>query len=349
MSATGLRLVFATVFTLAIGAALHAGRTPGRAEIPSLAGATGWLNSPALTPTDLRGKVVVVDFWTFTCINWLRTLPYLRAWDAKYRDQGLVTIGVHTPEFISIETDVEAVRRAARRLGVGYPIAIDSDYSVWRAFDNHYWPALYVFDAQGRLRHWQFGEGGYAKSEQMIQQLLAETEARGVDKRPAPIEVRAIEAPADLVNLRSPETYVGYDRAERFASPGGTASGQRHVYEFPAALALNEWALAGDWTINGQPAVANDRNVRIAYRFHARDLNLVMAPAKGATAVRFRILIDGQPPSAAHGVDVDEQGLGTITEPRVYQLIRQPPRIVDRRFEIEFLDPGVEALAFTFG
>jgi thiol-disulfide isomerase/thioredoxin len=348
MSVAGLRIVFAAVFMVAIGAAFQPERTPGRAAIPSLAGATGWLNSPALTPTDLRGKVVLVDFWTFTCINWLRTLPYLRAWDAKYRHQGLVIIGVHTPEF-SIERDVEAIRRSARQMGVGYPVAIDTEYSIWRAFDNEYWPALYLFDAQGRLQHRQFGEGGYERSEQIIQQLLAETAARDVDKSPATIEIRAIEASADDLNLRSPETYVGYARADRFASPGGAAHGQRRVYEFPGKLKLNGWALAGHWTVGGEAAVSSDPNGRIAYRFHARDVNLVVAPAEGATAVRFRVLIDGQPPGVARGLDVDEQGVGTVSEARLYQLIRQPAPIRDRRFEIEFLDPGVQVFSFTFG
>jgi len=348
MSATGLCVVFATVLTLAIGAVFQAGRTPARAEIPSLAGATGWLNSPGLTPTDLRGKVVLVDVWTFTCINWLRTLPYLRAWAAKYSDQGLVIVGAHSPEF-SIERDVEAVRRAAREMGVDYPIAIDNDYSIWRALNNQYWPALYLFDAQGQLRHHQFGEGGYERSERMIQQLLAETGARGVDDQSALVDVRAIEASADLRNLKSPETYVGHDRAERFASPRGAARDQRRAYEFPGKLALNDWALAGDWTVSGEAALSNDRNGRIAYRFHARDLNLIMAPAKGATAVRFRVLIDGQPPNTARGLDIDERGVGTVTEPRLYQLIRHPTPIVDRRFEIEFLDPGAQVFSFTFG
>jgi thiol-disulfide isomerase/thioredoxin len=347
MNVTGMRLVVAAVFTAAIAAAFQARRTPGRAGIPSLAGATGWLNSPALTPTDLHGKVVLVDFWTFTCVNWLRTLPYLRAWEAKYRDQGLVVIGVHTPEF-SIERDLEAIRRAASAMGIDYPIAIDTDYAVWRAFDNQYWPALYLFDAQGRLQHRQFGEGGYDRSEKMIQQLLAESGARNVDHHSAPVEVRAVEVSADLPNLRSPETYVGTDRAERFGSPGGSGDGHRRTYEFPGNLALNDWALAGDWTVGGEAAVA-DAHGRIAYRFHARDFNVVLAPAKGATAVRFRVLVDGQPPGAARGVDVDERGIGTLTEPRLYQLIRQPARIVDRRFEIEFLDPGAQVYSFTFG
>jgi thiol-disulfide isomerase/thioredoxin len=348
MSVTGVRLVFAGVFALAMGTALQAGRMPERAGIPPLTGATAWLNSAALAPDDLRGKVVLVDFWTFTCINWLRTLPYLRAWDASYRDQGLVIIGVHTPEF-GIEKDLDAVRRSAKQMAVEYPIAIDNDYSVWRAFDNQYWPALYVFDAQGRLRHQQFGEGGYERTEQIVRQLLAEATSRPVASRPKGIEVRAVEKPADDLTLRSPETYVGHDRAERFASPGGVARGKRRVYPFPGKLRLNEWALAGDWTVGGQPAQSNDPNGRIAYRFRARDLNLVMGLAKGAPAVRFRVLVDGHPPGAARGVDVDERGAGTVTEPRLYQLIRQPAPIVDRRFEIEFLDSGAQVFSFTFG
>jgi thiol-disulfide isomerase/thioredoxin len=348
MSATGSRLVFAAPLALAIAAASRIGAGAQRAEFPSLAGATDWLNSSPLTVAGLRGKVVVVDFWTFTCINWMRTLPYLRAWTAKYAGDGLVIIGVHTPEF-SIEKDVDAVRRAIKAMGIDYPVAVDTNYSVWRAFDNQYWPALYVFDARGRLRHRQFGEGGYKESEQMIQKLLAEAGARDVDKRSPPIEVRPIEASADWANLRSPETYVGDARAERFASPGGAARDERRAYEFPGKFGLNDWALAGDWTIGGEAAVSKDRNGRIAYRFHGRDLNLIMAPAGGAAPVRFRVLIDGQVPGAARGLDVDDRGAGTLSEPRLYQLIRQPAPIVDRRFEIEFLDPGAQVFSFTFG
>jgi thiol-disulfide isomerase/thioredoxin len=348
MSATGSRPVFAALFALGIAAASRMGAGAQRAEFPSLAGATEWLNSSPLTVAGLRGKVVVVDFWTFTCINWMRTLPYLRAWTAKYAGAGLVVIGVHTPEF-SIEGDVEAVRRAVKAMGIEYPVAVDTNYSVWRAIENHYWPALYVFDGRGRLRHRQFGEGGYKESEQIIQKLLAEAGSRNVDKRFAPIGVRPIEASADWANLRSPETYVGADRAERFASPGGAARDERRAYEFPGKFALNDWALAGDWTIGGEAAVSNDRNGRIAYRFHGRDLNLIMAPAGGAGPVRFRVLIDGRPPGAGHGLDVDDRGAGTVNEPRLYQLIRQPAPVVDRRFEIEFLDPGAQVFSFTFG
>ena len=348
MNPTGLRLLFAAVLVLAIGAALQTRGKPSAANFPSLAGATGWLNSPPLAPEGLRGKVVLVDFWTFTCINWLRTLPYLRAWSAKYKDQGLVIIGVHTPEF-GIEKDVEAIRRSAKEMGVGYPIAIDSDYGIWRAFDNNYWPALYVFDAQGHLRHRQFGEGGYEHAEQIVQQLLSEAGARDVPKGLSKIEIRGIEESADALTLGSPETYVGHARAERFASPGGAARDQPRTYEFPKDLARNGWALAGEWTIGAQAVVSNDRGARLAYRFHARDLNLVLSPAPAAKAVRFRVLIDGQPPGSAHGLDVDGAGAGSVTGPRLYQLIRQPAPIVDRRFEIEFLDAGAEVFSFTFG
>ena len=321
---------------------------PFEGQFPSLGGATEWLNSQPLTPAGLRGKVVLIDFWTYTCINWLRTLPYVRAWAEKYKDQGLVVIGVHTPEF-AFEKNVDNVRRAAKEMRIEYPIAIDSDYAVWRAFKNNYWPALYFIDAQGRIRHHQFGEGEYEQSEKVIQQLLAEAGSAAIGRELVSVDARGVEAAADWGNLRSPENYVGYERTENFASPGGAVLNKRHVYAVPARLGLNQWALSGDWTVEKQAAVLNKANGRIAYRFHARDLHLVMGPAARGTSVRFRVLIDGQPPGAAHGVDVDEQGNGTVTEQRLYQLIRQPQPIADRQFEIEFLDPGVEAYAFTFG
>jgi thiol-disulfide isomerase/thioredoxin len=324
------------------------GQSPPGGELTSLDSATAWLNSEPLTAASLRGKVVLVDVWTFTCINWLRTLPYVRAWAEKYQDQGLVVIGVHAPEF-AVERDLDHVRRAARDLRVDYPIAVDNDFAIWRAFDNHYWPALYLVDAQGRVRHRQFGEGEYGQSERMIQQLLAEAGAGGIGRELVSVAGRGVEAAADWDSLRSPENYVGADRTEHFASPGGAAPDQRRVYTAPARLSLNHWALAGDWTMGRQALVLNESNGRMAYRFHARDLHLVMGPAAPGTAVRFRVRIDGQPPGAAHGVDVDDQGSGTVTEPRLYQLIRQAQPIADRLFEIEFLDPGVEALAFTFG
>jgi thiol-disulfide isomerase/thioredoxin len=317
-------------------------------ELTSLGTASTWLNSEPLTPASLRGKVVLVDFWTFTCINWLRSLPYVRAWAEKYKDQGLVVIGVHAPEF-PVERDLVNVRRAATGLRVDYPIAVDNDFAIWRAFDNHYWPAIYLVDAQGRVRYRRFGEGEYAQSERMIQQLLAEAGAGGISQELVSVAGRGVEAAADWDSLRSPETYVGYGRTENFASPGGAASDQRRVYTAPARLSLNHWALAGDWTMGRQALVLNEANGRMAYRFHARDLHLVMGPAAPGAPVRFRVLVDGQPPGAAHGVDVDTEGNGKVTEPRLYQLIRQSQPIMERQFEIEFLDPGVEALAFTFG
>ena len=317
-------------------------------ELSSLGRATEWLNSPPLTAPGLRGKVVLIDFCTYTCINWLRTLPYVRAWAAKYKDQGLVVIGVHTPEF-PFEKDVENVRRAVKDMKVDYPIAIDNDYAIWRGFNNQYWPALYLVDGRGHMRHHYFGEGEYEQSERMIQQLLAEAGVGGVGHALVAVDARGIEAAADWDSLQSGENYVGYDRTENFASPGGAASDTRRVYAVPTRLRLNEWALSGDWTVGKQATLLNQANGRIAYRFHARDLHLVMGPAAPGAAVRFRVLIDGQPPGAAHGSDVDDRGYGTVSEQRLYQLIRQPPPISDRLFEIEFLDAGVEVFAFTFG
>ena len=320
---------------------------PIEGALPSLGGATGWLNSKPLTAAGLRGKVVLIDFWTYTCINWLRTLPYVRAWAEKYRDRGLVIIGVHTPEF-PFEKDIENVRWAAKEMRVAYPIAIDSDYAIWRAFNNAYWPALYFIDKNGRIRHHHFGEGGYEQSERIIQQLLGDA-GNATARELVSVEGRGAEAPADWANLKSPENYLGYERTENFASPGGAALDKRRVYAAPARLTLNQWALSGDWTIGKQAALLNEANGRIAYRFHARDLHLVMAPAVRGKSVRFRLLIDGQPPGAARGIDVVAQGNGTLAEPRLYQLIRQRMPITDRQFEIEFLGPGVEAFAFTFG
>ncbi|HET9001915.1 MAG TPA: thioredoxin family protein [bacterium] len=321
---------------------------PIEGELPSLGGATGWLNSSPLTAAGLRGKVVLVEFWTYTCINWLRTLPYVRAWAEKYKDRGLVVIGVHSPEF-AFEKNAENVRRAAKDLRVDYPIAVDSDHVIWRAFKNEYWPALYFVDAQGHIRHHQFGEGEYEQSEMIIQRLLAEAGIGGIGDELVSVDGRGVEAAADWGSLKSPENYVGYERTENFASPRGPALDKRRVYAVPARLSLNYWALSGDWTVKTQAIVLNKANGRIAYRFHARDLHLVMGPAARGTSVRFRVLIDGQPPGVAHGVDVDDQGNGTVAVQRLYQLIRQSKPIVDRQFEIEFLDSGVEAFVFTFG
>jgi thiol-disulfide isomerase/thioredoxin len=328
-------------------AALHP-RLPIEGELPSLGGATEWLNSQPLTAAGLRGRVVLISFWTYTCINWLRQLPYVRAWAEKYKGQGLVVIGVHTPEF-AFEHDVDNVRRAASDMRVDYPIAIDNDYAIWRAFNNSYWPALYFVDAQGHIRHHHFGEGEYEESEMILQQLLEEAGNGGIGHDLVSVDAQGAEAGADWGSLRSPENYLGYERTENFASPGGAVLDEPRVYEAPARLRLNHWALSGDWTIEQQATVLNEANGRIAYHFHARDLHLVMGPAARGTSVRFRVFIDGQPPGAAHGIDVDDQGNGTVSEQRLYQLIRQPKPIADRLLEIEFLDSGVEARAFTFG
>jgi len=323
-------------------------KLPDEGEMPTLAGATGWLNSPPLTTAGLRGKVVLIDFWTFTCINWLRAEPYVRAWAEKYRNQGLVVIGVHTPEF-AFEHDVDNVRRAVKDMRIDYPVAIDNDYAIWDAFKNEYWPALYFVDAQGRIRHHQFGEGDYDQSERVIQQLLAEAGATGVGRDLVSADARGAEVAADWDNLKSRENYVGFGRTEGFASPGGAVMDKPHAYAVLVRLKLNGWALSGDWTVEKPLVALNKPSGRIVYRFHALDLHLVMGPAAPGASVRFRILIDGQPPGAAHGVDVDEQGDGTVAEQRLYQLIRQQKPITDRQFEIEFLDPGVQAFAFTFG
>lgn len=319
-----------------------------RNELSALQGASAWINSLALAGDSLKGKVVLVQFWTFTCINWLRTLPYIRRWAGAYRDSGLVVIGVHTPEF-PFEGNLDNVRRAAEDLKVDYPIAVDSEYAVWRGFSNQYWPALYLFDAKGQVRHRQFGEGGYAESETMIQQLLREARAAGTDREIVEVNGAGIEAAADWADLRSPENYVGYGRSEGFASPGGAVVGHSRAYSLPGQLPLNHWGLEGNWTIEQGSIGLNQPHGRLGYCFHGRDLHLVMGPPIGSSAVRFRVRLDGGPPKAAHGADVDEGGNGVAPVQRLYQLIRQPRPIVDRVFEIEFLDPGVEAFAFTFG
>jgi hypothetical protein len=331
-------------------AGLHtaSARLPAEGELPSFGGATGWLNAEPLTPAALAGRVVVVSFWTYTCINWLRQLPYLRAWASTYSSHGLAVIGVHTPEFL-FEHDAGNVRWAVQDRGIAYPVALDSDYGVWGAFSNHYWPALYFADAHGQIRHHHFGEGEYQQSEMVIQQLLAE--AGSGDVRPEPVRVDAdgAEAPADWASLRSSETYTGYQRTEGFASPGGARPGQRHRYEVPGQLRLNDWALSGDWTMGEEAATLNAAGGRIVFRFHARDLHLVMGPAQPGAPVRFRVLIDGQPPGASHGADVDDQGHGEAVRPRLYQLIRQRGPVTARTFEIVFAGPGVQTFAFTFG
>jgi thiol-disulfide isomerase/thioredoxin len=342
---------------LAIGAAhvgafglFRAGRASASAErgLAAIGNAAEWLNSARLTADGLAGKVVLVNFCTYTCINWLRQLPYVRAWAQKYGRE-LVVLGVHTPEF-AFEQNVDNVRRALQQLKVTYPVVIDNDYAIWRAFDNNYWPALYFVDARGRVRQHHFGEGEYEQSEKGIQRLLAEAGGTGFrDGDVVSVEAGGVEAPADWANLRSPENYVGYRRTEHFASPGGIERDRRRLYAAPASLALNQWALAGDWTMGPQATALNGPTGRITYRFQARDLHLVMGPPRRESRVHFRVSIEGQPPGAAHGLDVDAGGNGTVVEQRLYQLIRQPKPITDRRFEIEFLDAGVETFAFTFG
>ena len=338
-TSTGVRVPFLHGFPTA---------QPGQSELASLEQANAWLNSPPLTASALRGKVVLIDFWTYTCINWLRTLPYVRAWAEKYRDKGLVVIGVHAPEF-AFEKNINNVRWAVKEMRVDYPVVVDNEHLIWRAFKNQYWPALYFIDSHGRIRHHYFGEGAYQQLEMIIQELLAEAGSGAVDREPVSVNGQGLEAAADWGGLRSPENYVGYERTQNFASPGGAGFDKPRMYELPARLRLNDWALSGDWTVKKEVVVLNAPSGRIAYRFQARDLHLVMGPAAPETSVKFRVLIDGRPPGAAHGIDVDEQGNGTVTEQRLYQLIRQPTPIADRQFEIEFLGPGVEAFAFTFG
>lgn len=321
---------------------------PSERELRALDGAGEWINSQPLTASDLRGKVVLVQFWTYTCINWLRAEPYVRAWSEKYRDQGLVVIGVHSPEF-SFEHKIENVRRAAKDLHVAYPIAVDNDFRIWRALRNYAWPALYFIDAQGHVRHRHLGEGDYEQSERTIQMLLAEAGHRPPSHELVSVEGRGAEAAADWNNLKSPEMYLGYQRTDNFSSPGGAARDKRRVYTAPARLRLNHWALAGDWTMGKEATRLNEPNGRIVYRFHARDVHLVMGSAMPGSSIRFRVLVDGRPPSTAFGDDVDNEGYGTITEQRLYQLVRQREPIASRLVEIEFIDRGVELFAFTFG
>jgi len=322
---------------------------PVEGTLPSLAGATGWLNSPPLDAQALRGKVVLVDFWTYSCINCLRAMPYVREWAERYRDHGLVVIGVHAPEF-AFERNLANVQRAVKDLKVTYPVAIDNDFAIWRGFNNKYWPAHYFIDAQGRIRAHHFGEGNYAQSEQIIRQLLREAgNTLPGDDAPVAMTLDGVARQADMDNLKSPETYLGHARAENFASPGGQRQDQPADYTVPATLQHNQWALAGRWTVGNEDARLETRGGRVAFRFHARDLHLVLAPGEDGKPVRFRVRIDGQAPGAAAGGDISADGDGRVDENRLYQLIRQSGAVQERTFEIEFLDPGVRAYAFTFG
>ena len=321
---------------------------PVEGHLPSFSSATGWLNSPPLTAEGLRGNIVLVDFWTYTCINWLRTLSYVRAWADRYDGQGLVVVGVHTPEF-PFERDLDNVRRAARDMRVEYPIALDSNYAIWRAFSNRYWPAVYIADSEGRIRHQQFGEGGYRECERIIQLLLRERGGEDITDDLVAVAPNGFEAQADWANLESPETYLGYEQTQNFVSPGGARLDEPHSYLAPDRLKLNDWSLSGEWTVESGASVLNRAGGRIAFRFHARDVNLVVATRVRGASVPFRVLIDDEPPGDAHGLDVDEQGHGTVAQQRLYQLVRQRGSITDRAFEIAFLAPGIEVYVFTFG
>jgi hypothetical protein len=309
--------------------------------MPSLDGATGWLNSEPLGPAELRGHVVLVNLWTLTCINWLRQEPYVRAWSKTYHDDGLIVIGVHTPEF-GFEHDIDRVRQATRERGIDYPVALDNDYQVWSAFDNHYWPALYFVDPDGSIRDRHFGEGRYLQSERVIQRLL------GVDRDLDPVEGTGVEAEADWDHLRTPENYLGYARSEHFASPEDAALDQPRAYQLPRRLHLNRWALAGQWTVGRERVRAEEAGGSIAYRFHGRDAHLVLSAGAGGP-IGFRVLLDGQAPGPSHGVDVDSDGNGVLRDGRLYQLVRAHDAVGERTLEITFAEPGAEAYVFTFG
>ncbi len=320
---------------------------PVEGTMPSLDGAVQWLNSPPLTAESLKGKVVLVDFWTYSCINCLRAIPYVRAWAEKYRDQGLVVIGVHAPEF-AFEKNVDNVKKAIGDLGITYPVAIDNDYTIWRAFQNQYWPAHYFIDAKGQVRHHHFGEGDYDGSERVIQQLLAEAGKTGVAGDMVEVKATGAEAASNQADVQSPETYVGWQRSENFVDAKGTVNDAAHSY-VAATPRLNEWGLTGSWTVGSEQAGLNDKDGSIYYRFHARDLHLVLGPAADGKPVRYQVAVDGKPPGDGHGADTDAQGNGTVTGQRLYQLLRLPGAVGDHTFEIRFLDPGVQAYAFTFG
>jgi thiol-disulfide isomerase/thioredoxin len=321
---------------------------PIEGHLAELSGATGWINSEALTPTGLKGRIVLVDFWTYTCVNWLRTLPYVRAWAARYAKAGLTVVGVHTPEF-EFERDVDNVKAAVGALRVDYPVALDSKYGVWSAFANHYWPAVYIADVDGRIRYHHFGEGEYAATEMVIQQLLSEAGAEGLDLDLVMVDPVGLEVSADWRTLQSGETYTGYRQGTGFAQQGVARFDEPAGYVAPDRLALNTWALSGSWTVGGPAVVADEPGGRIAFQFHARDVNLVMGPPAKGASIPFRLYLDGRAVGDSQGTDVAADGSGTVGDQRTYQLIRQPGPIADRRLEIEFLAAGVEAYCFTFG
>jgi cytochrome c biogenesis protein CcdA/thiol-disulfide isomerase/thioredoxin len=325
-----------------------AGAAPVEGELPSLSGAVAWLNSPPLTPQALRGKVVLVDFWTYSCINCLRALPYVKSWYARYASQGLVVIGVHAPEF-AFEKNLDNVKRAVRDLGITYPVALDNDYAIWSGFNNQYWPAHYFIDAQGRIRGHHFGEGDYAGSERLIRQLLMEAGAAQLAPVASAVQASGVEAAADEADVNSPETYLGYQRAANFVSPGGAVRDATHRYTAPGTLQLNQWALAGSWQVQGEQVLATAAHASIVFRFRARDLHLVLGSTPGGAPVRFRVSIDGHAPGADRGMDVQADGSGAVSEQRLYQLIRQAHPEGEHTFAIEFLDAGVQAYSFTFG
>ena len=312
-----------------------------RVHMPELDGATEWLNSEPLSPGGLRGQVVLVNVWTLTCINWLRQEPFVRAWSQAYQDDGLVVIGIHTPEF-SFEHEIDLVREATKEREIDYPVAVDNDYGIWSAFDNNYWPALYFVDRDGIIRDQHFGEGRYEESERVIQDLL------GVERELVPVVGLGVEAEADWNHLRTPETYLGYGRGERFASPDGAEPDEVRAYELPERLRSNQWALAGAWTIGRENVVLDQAAGSISFRFEARDAHLVLSPG-AHEPIPFRVLVDGEPPGPSHGVDVDEDGNGVLRDGRLYQLVREHEKVRERTLEITFLEPGAEAYAFTFG
>jgi thiol-disulfide isomerase/thioredoxin len=360
MPAARYRIKIRSSFVVAIAVVLAALSFPSRDDaqeqpsivgsspLPSLAGATGWINSPPLTAKELKGKVVLIDFWDYSCINCIRAIPYIRAWAEKYKDDGLVVIGVHTPEF-DIEKETPNVQKAITKFGITYPVALDNDYKIWNGFSNQAWPAHYFIDAKGRVRYEHFGEGEYEQSERWIQQLLKEANAKPMAATVAAVHGQGVEAAADMNDVRSPETYIGFARAENFSSPGGLKRNAEQLYGEPKKLHLNEWGLAGQWTDHRQVAVLGAAGGKILFRFHARDLHLVLGPSVDGKPVRFRVTIDGQAPGEDHGVDTDAEGNGVVTDHRLYQLIRQRGAVTDRTFVIEFLDPGVQAFSFTFG